>query len=73
MDQFSTHSYFENNTEEFYHHKTLSTPIKLLSSLSLLIQCHISIFSDSNILYYVLSPARLHLLYTILLTRLCCT
>ena len=30
---FMTHPYFGNCVEEFYLHKTLSTPIKLLSSL----------------------------------------
>ena len=31
--QFSIHSYFRNSAEEFYPHETLSTPIKLVSSL----------------------------------------
>jgi hypothetical protein len=34
MALFSTHSYFGNSAEEFHPHKTISTPMKLLSSLS---------------------------------------
>jgi hypothetical protein len=34
MVQFSTHPYFENSAEEFHPYETLSTPMKLLSSLS---------------------------------------
>jgi hypothetical protein len=45
MSQFSTHPYFENSAEEFHPYETLSTLIKLLSSLSSLIRCHISIFN----------------------------
>jgi len=45
MTQFPTHSYFINSVEEFHGDETLSTPLKLLLSLSLLIQCHINIFS----------------------------
>jgi hypothetical protein len=37
MSLFPTHSDFENIAEEFHPHETLSTPIKLLSSLSSLI------------------------------------
>jgi hypothetical protein len=36
------HPYFENSAEEFHLHKTLSTLMKLLSSLS---SCHISLFN----------------------------
>jgi hypothetical protein len=42
---FSTHPDFENSAEEFYPHETLSTLMKLLSSLSSLIRCHISIIN----------------------------
>ena len=35
----------KNSTEEFYPHETLSTLIKLSSSLSSSIQCHVSIFN----------------------------
>jgi hypothetical protein len=45
MSLFSTHLDFKISAEEFYPHKTLSTPIKLLSSLSLLIWCHVSIIN----------------------------
>jgi hypothetical protein len=45
MTQFPTHLYFENSAEEVHLHETLSTPMKLSSSLSLSIQCHISIFN----------------------------
>jgi hypothetical protein len=41
----SNASYFRNSAEEFHSHETLSTPMKLLSSLSSLIRCHISIFN----------------------------
>jgi hypothetical protein len=37
------YSYFKNCAEEFYPHESLSTPIKVLSYLSLSIQCYISI------------------------------
>jgi hypothetical protein len=47
---FPTHSDFRNSAEEFYPHETLSTPIKLLSSLSSLIWCHISIINAYEIL-----------------------
>jgi hypothetical protein len=43
MAQF--HLYFRNNVDEFYPHKTLSTPMKLLLTLSSLIQCHINVFN----------------------------
>ena len=33
MTLLPMHQYFENSAEEFHPHKTLSTPIKLLSSL----------------------------------------
>jgi hypothetical protein len=33
MSLFPTHPYFRNSAEEFYPHETLSTPMKLLSSL----------------------------------------
>jgi hypothetical protein len=45
MTQFPTHPYFGNSAEEFHGDETLSTPIKLLSSLTSLIRCHISIFN----------------------------
>jgi hypothetical protein len=45
MSLFLTHSDFENSAEEFYPHESLFTPIKLLSSLSSLIWCHISIIN----------------------------
>jgi hypothetical protein len=45
ISQFSTHLYFGNSAEEFYPHETLSAPMKLLSSLSSLTQCHVSIFN----------------------------
>jgi hypothetical protein len=45
MSQFSTHSYLGNSVEEFYPHKTLSIAIKLLSSLSSSIKCHVNIFN----------------------------
>jgi len=45
MAQFLIYLYFTNSAEEFYGDETLSTPMKLLSSLSSLIQCHISIFN----------------------------
>ena len=35
ISQFPTHPYFGNSAEEFHPHETLSTPMKLLSSLSL--------------------------------------
>ena len=41
----STYPYFENSAEEFYPHETLSIPIELLSCLSSLRQCHVSIFN----------------------------
>jgi len=50
MSQFLAHPYFGNSAEEFHPHETLSTPIKLLSSLSLSIQCHVSIFNAHEIL-----------------------
>jgi hypothetical protein len=37
MTQFPTHPYFGNSAEKFYMDETLSTPMKLLSSLSSLI------------------------------------
>jgi hypothetical protein len=43
--QVSSTSDFENSVEEFYEDETLSAPIKLLSSLTSLIRCHISIFN----------------------------
>jgi hypothetical protein len=43
MTLLPMHSYFENSAKEFHPHKTLSIPIKLLSSL--LIRCHISLFN----------------------------
>jgi hypothetical protein len=45
MTQFPTHSYFVNRAEEFHLYETLSTPMKLLSSLTSLIRYHISIFN----------------------------
>jgi hypothetical protein len=45
MSLFSTHLDFENTAEEFHPHETLSAPMKLLSSLSSLIWCHISIIN----------------------------
>jgi hypothetical protein len=42
---FLTHLDFGNSAEEFHPHETLSTPIKLLSSLSPLIWCHINIIN----------------------------
>ena len=45
LTQFSIHSYLENSAEEFHPHETLSTPMKLSSSLSSLVQCHVSIFN----------------------------
>jgi hypothetical protein len=45
MTKFSTHSYFRNSAEEFHPHETLSTPMKLLSSLTSLIRYHISTFN----------------------------
>jgi hypothetical protein len=42
---FFTHPDFGNSAEEFHPHETLSTLIKLLSSLSSLIWCHISIIN----------------------------
>jgi hypothetical protein len=45
MLQFPTHLDFRNSTEEFHHHETLSASMKLLSSLSSLIWCHISIIN----------------------------
>jgi hypothetical protein len=33
MSQFPTHLYFKNGAEEFRPHETLSTLVKLLSSL----------------------------------------
>jgi hypothetical protein len=45
MTQFSTHPYFGNSAEKFYGDETLSTPIKLLSSLTSLIRCHINTFN----------------------------
>jgi hypothetical protein len=33
MAQFPTHLYFESNTEEFHPYETISTPMKLSSSL----------------------------------------
>jgi hypothetical protein len=45
MTQFPTYPYFGNSVEEFHPHKTLSTPMKLLSSLTSLTRCHISIFN----------------------------
>jgi hypothetical protein len=46
MTQFPIHLYFGNSAEEFYGDETLSTPMKLLSSLTSLIRCHISTFND---------------------------
>jgi hypothetical protein len=45
MIQFPTHLYFKNSAEEFYRDGTLSIFMKLLSSISSLIQCYISIFN----------------------------
>jgi hypothetical protein len=45
MTQFPTHPYFGNSAEEFHGDETLSTPMKLLSSLTSLIRCHISTFN----------------------------
>jgi hypothetical protein len=45
MSLFLTHPDFRNSGEEFYLHETLSTPIKLLSSISSLIWCNISIIN----------------------------
>jgi hypothetical protein len=56
MSLFSTYSNFGNGAEEFHPHKTLSTPMKLLSSLSSLIWCHISIINAYE------TPLRLALL-----------
>jgi hypothetical protein len=42
---FLTDSDFRNSAEEFYGDETLSTFMKLLSSLSSLIWCHISIIN----------------------------
>jgi hypothetical protein len=39
------HLYFGNNAEEFHPHETLFTPMKLLSSLSSSIRCHVNIFN----------------------------
>jgi hypothetical protein len=50
MVRFLTHPYFENSTEEFHPHETLSTPIKFSPSLSLLIWCHISMFNTHKTL-----------------------
>ena len=48
ITQFPTHLNFKNSAEEF--HETLSTPMKLLPSLSSLIWCHISIFNTHKTL-----------------------
>jgi len=47
-----TCSYFGNSAEEFHPHEdeTLSILIKLLSSLSSSIQCHVSVFNVYEIL-----------------------
>jgi len=45
MTQFPTHLYFRNNVEDFHPHEALFTPLKLLSPLSSLVQCRISIFN----------------------------
>jgi hypothetical protein len=45
MSLFPTHPDFGNSAEEFHGDETLSTPMKLLSSLSSLIWCHISIIN----------------------------
>jgi hypothetical protein len=45
MTHFSTHSYFGNSAKEFYGDETLSTPMKLLLSLTSLIWWHISTFN----------------------------
>jgi hypothetical protein len=45
MSLFPTHPDFENSAEEFHRDETLSTPMKLLSSPSSLIWCHISIIN----------------------------
>jgi hypothetical protein len=50
MSLFSTHPDFTNSAEEFYPHETLSTPMKLLSSLSSLIWCHINIINTHKTL-----------------------
>jgi hypothetical protein len=50
MIQFLTHPYFGNSAEEFHLHETLSISIKLLSSLTSLIQCHISTFNADKTL-----------------------
>jgi hypothetical protein len=40
MSLFPTHPDFRNSAEEFHSHETLSTPIKLLSSLFINIVPH---------------------------------
>jgi len=46
MFQFSTHIYIlGNGAKGLYSRETISIPMKLLSYLSLYIQCHISILS----------------------------
>jgi hypothetical protein len=50
MTLLSMHLYFENSAEKLHPHETLSTPIKLLSSLSSSIRCHISLFNTHETL-----------------------
>jgi hypothetical protein len=45
MTLLPMHPYFRNSAKEFYPDETLSTPMKLLSSLSSSVQCHISLFN----------------------------
>ena len=45
MTLLPMHPYFENSAEEFHPRESLSTPMKLLSSLSSPIRCHISLFN----------------------------
>jgi hypothetical protein len=52
MSLFLTYLDFENSAEEFHPHETLSTPMKLLSPLSSLIWCHISIINAHETLMY---------------------
>jgi hypothetical protein len=45
MSLFPTHLDFGNSTQEFHPHETLSASMKLLSSLSSLIWCHITVIN----------------------------
>jgi hypothetical protein len=47
---FLIHLDFKNSAEEFYPRETLSTPMKLLSSLSSLIWCQINIINTHETL-----------------------